>query len=117
MWSPSRIASSRRFDGDDPAALAADVAVGGGRSNVLHLPSGASIRDWENAIMGRRREQGVGAARQGKVAFAQAQRLAGLVNGDQRRATRCVDADRRPLQPEPVVDPACLAAPDVPMAR
>nr|CRL78801.1 hypothetical protein CPGR_04920 [Mycolicibacterium malmesburyense] len=93
------------FDGDDTAALTAHVAVG---SRVEGL---ASAVGGEHPGVGERdhrrgRQQHVHPARQREVAFAQAQRLARLVNGHQRRAARGVDGHGRTLQAQPVADAA-----------
>ena len=93
------------LDDDDTTALTADVAVGRGVERLAFPVRGEhpGLREGDH---GGRAQQHIGAAGQGQVAFPELQRLAGLMDGDQRRAARGVDGDRRPVQSQPVADPA-----------
>ena len=85
------------LDDDDAAALAAHVAVGGRVERLAPAVGREHVRVGERDH-GRRGEQDVRAAGQREVAFAQAQRLARLMDRHQRRAARRVDGDRGALQ-------------------
>ena len=93
------------LDDDDTAALAAHVAVRGRVEGLAPAVGREHVRTGERDH-GRRGEQDVRAAGQREVAFAQAQRLARLMDGHQRRAARRVDGDRGTLQPQPIADPS-----------
>ena len=93
------------FDGDDSATLAADIAVGGGVERLAPAV-GCQHPGLREGDHGGRTEQDVGSTGQGEVTFTEEQRLTGLVDGHQRGTARGVDGDRRPLQPQPVADPA-----------
>ena len=89
----------------DTAALTADIAVGGGVEGlapaVRRQHPGTGGRDDR-----RRAQQDVDTAGQRHIAIARVQRLAGLMDGHQRRAARGVHRHRRPFQPEGEGDPA-----------
>ena len=93
------------FDDDDAAALAAHIAVGGCVERLAPAVGRQHVRAGEGDHRGGR-EQHVGPTGQRQVALAEAERLARLVDGDQRRTAGGVDGDRRPLQPQPEADPA-----------
>ncbi len=93
------------LDDDDAATLAAHVTVCGRVERLASTIGREHVRAGEGDHR-RRREQHVRATGQCQVALPQTQRLAGLMDGHQRRTARRVDGDRRALQPQPEADPA-----------
>ena len=93
------------FDDDHTAALATHVAIGGRVEGLAPAVRGEHVRVREGHC-GLRAEHDIHAAGQREVTFSVAERLARLMDCNQRRAARRIDGDRRALQPHPVADPA-----------